>query len=267
MTSAVDIANIALDNIGARFSITSIDPPGPPNNPNAEVVARQYGLRIDALFRAAHWNCARRQVTLSLLKAAQGTPENPAGTTLPLPPPPWQYEYAYPDDCLKARYLIPNPPATGTASTPVLGGGTIMTPTWFPSVGFKFAVAIDTDAAGNQIKVILTDLEYAQAVYTARIANPDLWDPHFQSAASASLGAWLVNPLARNAEVLKEQVSIASSIITQARISDGNEGATSIDQLPDWMAVRGIAGFGDWAGAPQSYYGWDAMGFPGGTLV
>ena len=68
------------------------------------------------------------------------------------------------------------------------------------------------------------------------------------------------------AEVVKEQVEIASSVILQARISDGNEGATSIDPLPDWMAVRGLTGF-ERVMEPQCFYGWDAMGFPGGTIV
>jgi hypothetical protein len=263
MTSPVDIVNAALDNIGARFSVRSLTPPLPP--PNAAVCARQYQLRIDALHRAAHWNCTRKQIGLTLLKAAIGTPENPNGT-LPVPPIPYSYEYAYPADCLAARYLIPNPPQVGTQSPPILGGGVMQTNIWFPPVGYKFAVAIDTDASGNQIKVILTDLEFAQLVYTARIDNPDLWDPHFQNAATATLGAWLVNPLARNAQVLKEQIEIASAIITQARISDGNEGVTSTDHDPDWMRVRGSSAYGYLTG-PTVWYGWDSMGFPGGVLV
>jgi hypothetical protein len=267
MVSPVDVANMALDQIGARFSVTSIDPPGPPNNPNAVVVSRHYTPKMDALHRAAHWNFARKQATLSMLAAAQGTPENPSGTTLPIPPRPYQYEYAYPADCLKARFLIPNPPTVGTNIGPVLSAGLVQTPVWFPPIGYKFAVALDTDAANNQIKVILTDLEYAQLVYTCRVVNPDLWDPHFLAAASATLGAWLVNPLTRNAEVLKEQTQIASGIILQARVSDGNEGVTSIDHVPDWMAVRGWTGMADRFSEPQAWYGWDSMGFPGGVTV
>lgn len=263
MTSAIDVANMALDNIGARFSITSLNPPLPP--PNAQVVARHYQPKIDALFRAAHWNCARRQQGLTLIKAALGTPENPSGTSFPLPPPPYQYEYAYPADCLAVRYLIPNPP-TGTGTMPILAAGFMANPVWAPSVGYKFAVAIDTDAQGNQIKVVLTDLEYAQAVYTARIQNPDLWDPHFLAGACATLGAWLVNPLARNAQVLKEQIEIAKSIVVGARVSDGNEGVATTDHEPDWMRVRGSSGFG-YLDGPCAWYGWDTMGFPGGVLI
>jgi len=265
MTTDVDVANLALDNIGARFSITSLQPPLPA--PNAAVVARQYQIRVDALHRAAHWNFARKQVAGTLLKAAQGTPENPNGTTLPIPPVPWQYEYAYPADCLKVRFLIPNPPQQGTANPPVLAAGTIATPVWpWTNPGYKFVVANDTNPQGEMVKVILTDLEYAQIIYTCRVTNCDLWDPHFLNGAAAVLGAWLVNPLARNAEVLKEQIAIAKAVVEEARISDGNEGMTSIDHVPDWMAVRGATGYAT-LGDPAFFYGWDYIGFPGGIYV
>jgi hypothetical protein len=117
----VDVANLSLDGIGARMSVTSLTPPLPA--PNAVVVARQYQLRIDGLSRAAHWNCLRYQAPLTLIKAAKGTPENPNGTTLLIPPTPFQYEYALPPDCLKARYILPKCPDDGMAATPILGRG------------------------------------------------------------------------------------------------------------------------------------------------
>jgi hypothetical protein len=266
MVSPVDVANMALDNIGARFSITSLTPPYPP--PNAIVVARHYQPKIDALHRAAHWNCTRSQASLTLLKAACGTPENPSGSTLPIPPQPWAYEYAYPADCLKVRFLFTNPRANNAnvSGLPIFPAGVTVTPLWTADAAQKFVVAIDTDAEGNQIKVILTDCEFAIGVYTARIVNPDLWDPHFLAAAAATLGAWLVTPLKNNAETLKAQIEIATAIITQARISDGNEGVTSTDHEPDWMAVRGFTGFAA-GGSARAWYGWDGMGFPGGVFV
>ena len=132
--------------------------------------------------------------------------------------------------------------------------------------GYKFVVASVLDPNGNRIKIILTDLEYAQIIYTGRVNDPDLWDSHFLNAAASYLGSWLVNPLARNAEVLKEQIAIATSIIEQARLSDGNEGMTSIDHTPDWMAVRGAVGY-EILGNPGFFGGWDSIGFPGGILV
>jgi len=220
---------------------------------------------MDSLARAAHWNFARTQQAGSLLKAAQGTPENPNGTTLPIPPVPWQYSYAYPSDCLLARYLLCNPPQSG-GSNP-FPAGVQVAPVWpWGNPGYKFIVANDTDANGNHIKCILTDLEFAQIVYTRREPDVDLWDVHFQEAAIATLGAWLVNPLARNAQVLKEQIQIATGIVQQARISDGNEGITSTDRVPDWLAVRGLTSYGLWDTA-LTFYGWQSMGFPGGFVI
>jgi hypothetical protein len=270
MTSPVDVANLALDQAGARFLITSLSPPLPA--PNADLVARNYQPRIDALFRSAHWNCARRQVALTVLRAAAGTPENPDGTALPLPPVPYLYEYAYPADCLLARYLLANPPAGGSSSAlPILAGGTTLPPLAFPNPGYKFTVAIDSDPAqpnnpAAQIKVILTDLQFAQLVYTGRIVNPDLWDPHFFTGAVSTLAAWLITPIKDNSERLKSAIAIASGVILQARVSDGNEGVTTVDHLPDFMAVRGFSGL-ERVMDPQAWYGWEGLTFPGGVLV
>jgi len=269
LTSPVDVANMALDNIGAGLSITSLAPPLP--LPNAAVVARHYQPKIDALFRAAHWNCARRQVALTVLRAASGTPENPTGSG-PQPPRPWLYEYAYPSDCLAVRFLLPDPPAVLNGTAPIFPGNIGAIQGCLPAEGWKFVVGIDSDPnkpndPAAQIKVILTDLQYADAVYTARIANPDLWDPHFLQAGTATLGAWLVNPVSMNREILKDQVQIASMILNQARISDGNEGFESVDHLPDWMRVRGdCCGIGP-AGLGQTFQGWSSIGFPGGFVV
>ena len=265
MTSAVDIANLALDQVSARFYVTSLDPPLPP--PNASVVARNYSLRLESVLRAAHWNCARLQADLTLLKAAQGTPENPNGAAYLIPPRPWRYAYAYPADCLKARFLIQKPPDSTTDAVPVLGAGWFASPPLFGGASaFPFVVAIDTDAAGNQIKVILTDLEWAQLVYTGRVKNPDMWDPHLVAAVVSTLAAWLVMPLRNDPGIMKGAVEIASATIQQARLTDGNEGTTSTDRVPDWMVVRGLSSYHG-LNAPQAFYGWDSIAFPNGAVI
>jgi len=264
MTSEVDVANMALDTIGARYSITSLQPPHPP--PNAVMVARHYQPKMDALHRAAHWNFARKQAALPLLKAAKGTPENPDGTKFPIPPVPWLYEYGYPTDCLQARFILQNPGNAPGSDLPILAGGVFAAQQWGFMPGFKFAVAVDTDADGNQIKVVLADFEFAELVYTARIRNPDLWDSQFLLAASAFLGAWLINPISGDGDMLKSVIAIAKGIVETARISDGNEGVTSTDYVPDWMVVRGVTAH--WmANAPGCFLGWQSLACPGGVIV
>src|SRR5215813_5662357 len=117
ISAPVDICNLALSQIGSRAQISSLNPSDGTVAGNA--CSLLYQPTIDAFSRAAHWNCCRFEVKLNLLKAAAGTPENPNGTTLPIPPIGWLYSYALPVDCLKARHLVPqivqqgvNPPLT-----------------------------------------------------------------------------------------------------------------------------------------------------------
>jgi hypothetical protein len=262
---AVGLCNLALDQIVAQTTITGLTPPSPPNNLAAEVMSRIYQLQVDNVFRAAHWNSARRQGTLTLLKAAVGTPENPSGS-LPAPPVPWRYEYAYPANCLKVRFVIPmpDPPAAGQAPLMTNVGVNFM-----PAVntGMPFVPAVDTDADDNEVRVILTNAPRAECVYTARVANVDLWDPSLQNAVVGALGAWAAAPITGNVERQKLSIAIAAGLIKSARDNDGNEGITQMDIIPDWMAVRnaGAGAFG-WQ-VPSGPYmaGWDSWAGPDGV--
>lgn len=252
MVSAVDLCNLSLDQISARASISGINPPSPPNSLAAQVASRTYQLQADAVFRAAHWNSARKQATLTLLKAQIGTPENPSGA-LPTPPIPWLYEYAYPSDCLLMRFVIPQPNLP-QGSAPVMTNVGIG---FIPRINtsLPFVPAIDTDAQNNQIKVLLTQACKAQAVYTARILNIDLWDSSLQNAVIAANAAWFCAPLNGDDKKREMAIQIASSLITTARASDGNESITSSDNIPDWMQARD-------AGS-----GWGGFGVPGGGFM
>jgi hypothetical protein len=252
MTSQVDLCNLALDQIAARASITGLNPPSPANSLAAQVAARTYQLQADAVFRAAHWNSARKQATLTLLKAAIGTPENPSGA-LPTPPVPWRYEYGYPEDCLKVRFVIPQP-NLAAGSVPLMTNVGVTTQP-LVNTGLPFVPAVDTDSNGNQVKVILTNACMAQAVYTARIDNVDLWDPMLQNAVIGALGAWFCSPVNGSDERKKLAIATAAGLIQQARISDGNEGITSVDFIPDWMEVRNTG---------SSFWGLD---IPGGGYM
>jgi hypothetical protein len=263
---AVALCNIALNQLVARSQITGLSPPSPPNNLAAQVMAQIYQLQVDAIFRAAHWNSARKQATLTLLKAAVGTPENADGTTLPIPPVPWRYEYGYPADCLKVRFVIPRPnlPAPGTA--PIMTNVGVTCEPWV-NTSLPFVPGIDTDQDGNQIKVILTNARQSQAVYTARISNVDLWDPSLQNAVIGALAAWAAPGVSGSMERQKLAITLAAGLINEARNSDGNEGITQMDIVPDWLRVRN-AGSGFWGwDVPNSGYiaGWDAWSAPDGV--
>lgn len=269
MTSPVDICNISLGQIVQNVAITGIDPPTPPNSTAAQACGRLYQTQVDATFRAAHWNCARFQAAGTLLAARRGTPENPDGS-LPEPPQPWLYMYAYPPDCLLVRFVFPLCNFTGAASgqaPPMTNAGLNFQPVI--NTALPFVPASATDANNNRIKVILTNCPNAQLVYTGRLADPDLWDPSLINAVIGVMAAWLVNPVARNAELLKERVAVATALIDAARISDGNEGITSTDHIPDWISIRSAgSGWGTGLGwsLPGGGWmaGWDSIGMPNG---
>lgn len=235
--SVISLCNRSLLSVGARASITSLTE----GSVEANACSILFAPTFEQLARTARWNCLKKTATLSLLKAASGTPENPSGTLLPLPPQPWLYSYALPSDCLDVRFLqqvfqlqstgVPLSGAYVSSGSPYLNPGNI-----------PFSVSYDVDSSNNPITVILTDLSQAQIVYTVNQPNPDIWDSLFQSAYVASLAAYLVPALTLNLALLGSCIKQAENAIIQARVADGNEAITSVDRIPDWMRARASGG-------------------------
>jgi hypothetical protein len=260
MASAVDITNRALLSIGARAQVSSISPSD--GSTEADAAAVLFTPTFEALARSAHWNCLRKQLALSVIAAAKGTPENPLGTSLPLPPTPWQYAYQLPADCLNMRSLVPSQPASGAGVSMTTYSNAA--PLHLPGAGqIPFAVAYSTDAGGSPIQVVLTNQSQAQAVYTVNQPNPVIWDSQFQAAMVSSLAAYFVPALSLNLALMQGAIKNSEVIIAQARVADGNEGPTSMDSVPDWMRARGgesrFYGIGGWNG----HGGYGSMVWPG----
>lgn len=251
MTTLVDLGNRALSEIGARATITAID--------NTTPAGQQVGIWIDTLrqqlLRMAPWGFARRTAALTLLGELTDIP--------PASPYPWQFKYAYPADCFRMNYILPKPP-TATTDTPVVGVPIV--PYAFPSRNCRYLVSNDIDDADAQIKVVLSNVRDAVAVYVADVIDPDLMDVGFQAAWVAALAAKLVQPLTGNAGMKGDYVKLANMYIDMARVQDGNEAVPSTDHTPDWIATRGVpsANAGWIAGAPFLGGDW-YWGFDGGS--
>ena len=264
MLSPTAICNQALDEISARATVTSIDPSD--GTQAGDICARHYQPRIDALFRSAHWNFARMQAPMTLLRARAGTPPNPSGA-LPNPPFPWLYEYAVPTvpKCLKARYIVPQLPGQTATTVPLTTGPQTVLPAFSGANTPPFILSSDVDANGKQISVILTNQLAALLVYTARIEDPELWDPRFVEAAVMLLAAWIASPVNGSMQQAAKCTTMAQTLVMQARISDGDEGTSQVDLTPDWIFARsrtsGLTIPGVSCGA-----GWDSLALPGGTV-
>jgi len=288
-----DVINQALDAIGCDVII------GEPEEGTreAQVCLRAYGQCVRQLLRAAHWDFARKQAPMLLLADASGQTPG-VGTQVPWP---WQYEYIYPNDCLKMRFVPMNNCFQGAGAPP----GNIVPPnSGSPVTSFgpppmnqlrlipaRFVVSTDFNYIGNTTQgdwwnqqgtspagttVVLTNVFNAWGVYTALMIYPNMWDSLFRAAMVAYLASEIALPLTKDKKfglgLRNSQIMLAKQKIMQARITDGNEGWYSVDHVPDWMRVRSSGPWGGGAfggsnlGGPGVLgYGWDSCGFSEGS--
>jgi hypothetical protein len=242
MTSRTDIVNRALAAISAQADIVN----SAENSKEAVAARLLYDPTRQQLLRSAHWNFARKTAALTLLKAARGTPENPAvgssvvAWTPEFPSPPWRYEYLVPADCQQIRFILPqSPPVDGWAGGGAgVGAGALVN----GALPQKFVLASDTNPQGQPVNVELSNQPQAIAIYTADIANESLWDSCFQEAMVYGLASRFAMTLAGDKALARMVSQQAMLAVNAARVSDGNEGLTLAESLPDWLRVRGLAG-------------------------
>lgn len=235
LTSSTAVANLALGSIGNRTSIAALTEA----SSEARACLRQYDSCLDDVLAAAHWNFARKQLALTLLKDGTASPPDSV-------PAPWLYEYAYPSDCVAARY-IQAMQQTDAAAVAIFGSAftTASQTSQIPAV--RFLISNDEDSQGNPSKVILTNQPAATLVYTMRLTNVSLFDSMFVRALAFYLGAQLALELTGDKALARQAFQIADTTTKAARASNGNEGITVIDPTPEWMAIRGVGS--DYAGS------------------
>lgn len=302
-TRVEDICNRALDLVGNPSWIADLND----GSKESTVALRHYGPALRQLSRSAHWNGLRKRAPLTLLQDATGQTTQAqinagqpttVGTGTPGMPP-WTYEYAWPIDCVKARFVpmtlrqggagIP-PGNIAIASNPLMSG--LNQNTHHRQVPTRFVVA--TDAIPNLIgaptswdqipdtsttmgqgltsqTVILSNQCDAHLVYTALITYPDQWDPLFQQAFVALLASYFAMPLVTDRKeavrVRDEMIKMVKSSLDQARVTDGNEGFFSSDISVDWLRVRnsGAWGGGQNDGVGVLGYGHESCMFSDGS--
>ena len=283
------IGNQVLDACGVHKTLGDIES----GTDEANVILRAYRQNLQQLLRAAHWGFARRQSPLVLLADASGQTAN-VGTQVQTP---WNYAYAWPNDCMKARFVPWNPFGLDTTSTPT---GNIAIPTTpvgpvglqVPQVRLipaRFLVGTDPNypaapgVAYDQVQgtspggstVIMTNVKNASLVYTSNIVWPSLWDSQFRQALVAMIASNVVLRLQPDVKVgmalRKDNIAIAMGAIKAARITDGNEaGFANTDHIPDWLTTRNTGGWGNQGtygtfGFGVLGYGYDAIGFADGS--
>lgn len=249
--SQVSICNRALSAIGNRSTISSLTE----RSTEARACALIFDDTVDEVLSMAYWNFARKVGFLSLTKSAPGTPTNQTAVsstwTPAYPAPPWLYEYAYPTDCVQMRQIIQQA-QNYYVGVPLTSNGLSAYP-YAIGPGAMFIVGLGYDVNDQPQNVVLTNQYQAIAVYTVRVSNPGLWGAQFVEAVVQALAAKLAVPLTGQVALANTKFAQANAVITSARASDGNEGLTIIDNIPDWIAIRDDFGLGGNVGYTLPY--------------
>lgn len=265
----------------------------------ARACLRVYGPTLRQLLRSAHWNFSRFQGQLTLLNDRTGQTPNVGTGTSGMGP--WRYEYAWPIDALKARFVPFSPTQQGGGApsgnialpnNPLMSGLGACYP-FARQIPARFLVTQDqipnvigAPTSWDQVPdwmsaegqgpdrqtVILTNVQNATLVYTRLVTYPSEWDSLFQEAMVAAIGekiAMQVLPDKKFAlQMRNQQIAVAKQALEQARVRDGDEGWTGVDHVPDWLRIRNSGGRSNQWGSNDSGvlgYGWEAYGFSSGT--
>lgn len=182
--SPENLCNQALDKIAYPKSIASLFE----GSRASDIALRSYSQTRDDLLRKGDWPFARQTVLLTLLKTAPpGGYSFSQPWTTAFPAPGWVYEYAYPD-CLEVRGVRPQP---------------IVIPDQNPTY-HRFVVSSDPTVSPS--KVILCNVDSAQAIITATVLDPNLWETLFQSVLIDALAAEFQRALAPELEAEKMRI-------------------------------------------------------------
>jgi hypothetical protein len=291
LTVPSDVVNEALDAIGlSEMAIGDLEE----GSDAAKPALRAYMPTLRELLRAAYWNFARKQGPLTLLQDQTGQ-SNEAGTGTSAMGS-WTYEYAFPTDAAAARFLVAAPDNTQTQPPIMTGLATV--PSGYANVPQRFLLTQDTpgsliggstgndpdwqgsaEQGPNQRTVILTNVKDASLIYTSIVVYPDEWDVLFRQAFVSAIASKLCMPLIQDKKVAlamrAQQIALAKDALTQARVTNGNEGFPHVqDHVPDWLRVRtgGVSwrwGFLDWGNAGMGGvlgYPWSPIAWTDGSV-
>lgn len=167
--SKTEICNMALANVGITSTIIDVDDP---NDTTSEAVNCRlfYDICRKSLLAMARWPFSAKVVDLV---DSGVTPTN------------WSYRYLYPNDAVRANYII-NP--------------TSRTPSSENKIPFDIINISDGTGYG---KAILCDQNEAKLDYNQNITDTNLFDYSFVMALSFFLGERISVPLKVSAELTK----------------------------------------------------------------
>lgn len=200
MTSTVDIANFALNDIGAS-NIAALDE----NSKPARIINQRYASVRDTVFRAHPWNCLINRQELN-----QET-ETPAFG--------YAYQYPLPTDPYCLRVLEFNNGSMGYPQDNMFNN----------SGGPVFVI---------EGRKLITDEGTAKIKYIGRSTDPNDYDANLIDALAARLAFEICYSITGSSSMVQLKLAIYKEKLSEARFVDGTEGAPQKIEASDFIESR-----------------------------
>lgn len=201
MATKTDIWNMALMDLGISEAVADLDTE---ESKAARVGRRLYESVRDHVLQEFPWSFATRRVTLALLASD--------------PPTNWDYAYRLPTDCIQPQGLV------------VSG---LRTPRNAQRIPYE--VSADDDG-----RVIYTDLEDAELLYTARVEDTGQYDPMFIMALVAMLASKGAMPMSVKPEIAANAAKAYVNILHNAAAHSLNQSNPGVEPDSEFLAIRGV---------------------------
>lgn len=200
MASTVDIANFALNTLGAT-NITALDE----NSKPARIINQRYESVRDTVFRAHPWNCLIQRAELA---RESDTPDFG-----------YAYQYTLPTDpyCLRVIEF-----SNGTLSYPQ--------DNMFSNTGGPVFVI--------EGRKLLTDEAIAKIKYVSRVTDPQQYDANLIEALAARLAMEIAYSVTGSTTMVQVTASLYEEKLKEARFVDGTEGAPQRLEANDFIEAR-----------------------------
>jgi len=198
-TDKVEIYNQALFNIGHAKRVIS-----PTENTterlNCEAV---YEPRKRALLAMAKWSFAKTEVALSL------TGFTPTG---------WEYEYFYPQGCLKALEIA----RASVQEKPI---------------PFQTALRYD-DTTGQETRVVWTNEAEASLLFLRNVQSPTVFTPSFDTALASFMSVDLSRVMTKSSKTPSEMFQLFQFHFQQAVLAGEAEAVEEPQPDAEWISNR-----------------------------
>ncbi len=196
LSTAADFVNASLINIGVKRQIGNLYD----GSDEANAALAVYGHTRDVLIRSKDWQFVSRTVALTLLK--QAPTAYLAQWTDQYPPQGWLFEYAYPDDMVKLRFVKPT---------------SVLFPEFDPQP--RPWSIYNNNSYTPARRTILCNVAEAIAVYAGQVTDPLTWPVDFGQALVDNLGlalsAALEKPQAAPIEAAESAKDTAQATMEQ----------------------------------------------------